>query len=151
MEIISQIALITINETIIAQIVSFVILVFILNRIMIRPLRNVIDERESYLSKIKQDVIDAQGKMDELTQALSERETDAKKEAFGLKSEMEKAGNQQAVVIFDDARKMIEEMKRKADQAVEEQIDAAKKKIALESETLSVNIMEKILERRLAS
>ena len=39
MQIISNIALISINETLVVQLISFLIFLFIINRIMFRPLR----------------------------------------------------------------------------------------------------------------
>ena len=49
MQIVTTISLISINETTIVQIVSFLILVFILNRVMIRPLWKTIAERNQYI------------------------------------------------------------------------------------------------------
>ena len=45
MQIITNIALISINETLIVQLLSFLIFLFIINRVMIRPLRGVMSDR----------------------------------------------------------------------------------------------------------
>jgi len=52
MEIISNIALISINETVVVQMLSFLVFMFILNRIMIRPLRSSANDREIYIEKL---------------------------------------------------------------------------------------------------
>ena len=51
MHIVSNIALISINETLIIQLVSFLIFLFLINRIMFRPLSHVMVERENHLTR----------------------------------------------------------------------------------------------------
>ena len=53
MQIVSNVALISINETFLVQLISFLIFLFIINRVMIRPLRGVMREREEYVEKLK--------------------------------------------------------------------------------------------------
>jgi F-type H+-transporting ATPase subunit b len=149
MEIISNIALITINETVFVQIISFLIFVFILNRIMVRPLSSTMGERETYINNLQQGVEDAEKEMDVLTGKLKERESEAKKEAFAFKADLEDSGKSEASEIFAGAREEIEVLKKDAAKEVESQIAEAKKYISKESEILATSIMEKVLERRL--
>ncbi|OQY06422.1 MAG: hypothetical protein B6I22_05580 [Desulfobacteraceae bacterium 4572_123] len=66
MQIISNIALISINETLFIQLISFLIFLFIINRIMFRPLRRIIIERENHIEKINLDIIDAEKFMEKV-------------------------------------------------------------------------------------
>ena len=59
MEIINTIALISINETLIVQLLSFLVFLFLINRVMIRPLRSVIDEREDFVTRVRKEIEDA--------------------------------------------------------------------------------------------
>ncbi len=151
MDIISKIALITINETLIAQIISFLIFVFIFNRIMVRPLREVMGERETYIDDLKQGVLDAEKEMSQMTEELKAREAEAKQEAFAFKTELLDSGSQDAAEIFEASRKEIEVLKKDAEKEIEAQIAEARKNLKEESEILSTSIMEKILERRMVS
>ena len=63
MEIISNIALISINETMVVQLFSFIVFIFILNRIMIRPLRSSAHDREIYIENLSVDISNAQKEM----------------------------------------------------------------------------------------
>ena len=67
MQIISNIALISINETLIVQVISFLIFLYIINRIMFRPLRSVTAERENHIKGIQKDIVEAENKLDALT------------------------------------------------------------------------------------
>ncbi len=151
MQIIENIALISINETLIIQVISFLIFLFIINRIMFRPLNRVMKERVDYMDKLKQDVIDARDEITRVTNQLSEQKVAARQEALMLKREMESLGSEEATEIFADARNEITELKHKAIQEVQAQIEDAKEHIQSEAETLAIGIMEKILNRRLSS
>ncbi len=151
MHIISNIALISINETLLVQLLSFLIFLFIINRIMFRPLQNVRSERVNYMDKITMDTVDAIKELESLTHKLKKQESVAIKKALGLKHEIEESGSVQAAEITASARKQIETLKEAAEAEVEAQISEARKHLQKESETLAVNIMEKLLERRLAS
>ena len=82
MQIISNIALISINETLIVQVISFLIFLFIINRVMFRPLRSVVAERQSHIEHIRQDIVAAGEKFESLTNQIEEQEATVKMEAF---------------------------------------------------------------------
>ena len=66
MQIISNIALISINETFIVQIISFLIFLYIINRIMFKPLRSIMADRQNHIKSIQQDIVTADNKLDDL-------------------------------------------------------------------------------------
>ena len=149
MEIISTNALISINGTLIAQLVSFLIYLFILNRIMFRPLQGVMDERESFIEKIKLDTDNKAKEFERLNLEMKALESDVRKEAFGIRRELEEGGVQEASVILESTRQEIESIKEKMEAKINAQISDAKKHLQKESEALAVNVMEKLLNRRL--
>ena len=149
MEIISNIALININETLIFQLISFFIFLFIINRVMFRPLQSVMGERDAFIENLKNDVIEAEKTMDELTLQLKERKAAAKTEALKLKKELEISGSKEAEDINLKAKDAIVNLKQSAQEDVDKKIDLAKKFIQNESKALSIQIMGKILDRRL--
>ena len=149
MQIISNIALISINETLIVQVISFLIFLYIINRIMFRPLRGVMADRENHIKNIQQDIVAAEDKLDSLTDQIREHESAVKMEAFAQKAKIEEAGGRQADEIFASTRKDIEAARDKAQKEVDAQVLEAKKYIKEESETLALSIMEKVLDRRL--
>ena len=149
MEIISTNALISINGTLIAQLVSFLIFLFILNRIMVRPLQGVMGERESFIEKIKLDTDNKAKELERLSLEMKALESDVRKEAFGISRELEEGGVQEASVILKSTRQEIELIREKMETKINAQISDAKKHLQKESEALAVNVMEKLLDRRL--
>ena len=148
MQIISNIALLSINETLVIQVLSFLIFLFIINRIMFRPLRSAMDEREAYLKKINNEIADAQDELETIARRIEAHESAVKLEAFELNDKLEESGNQEATDIITSAREEITGLKQTTARQIDYQISEARDHLERESEALAMNIMEKILDRR---
>jgi len=149
MQIISTVALISINETLIFQVISFLIFLFIINRILFRPLRRTMAAREDYIENIQNDIIDAQNQIKDLTKKIQKQEKAVRNEAFEQQAKLEASGNQQAVQILESVRKEVNASKEQARKDLDAQISAARKHIQKESEDLAKKIIEKVLHRSL--
>jgi len=151
MEIVSNIALISINATMFHQLIAFLVFLFVINRIMFRPLRSVMGERESFMEKIRLDTVDATKEFEKLTATLKAKESAVRAEAQDVRCAIEEQGGREAGEILESARQEISSIKAKVETEVNAQIAQARKKLRQEAETLAVNIMEKMLDRRLGS
>jgi F-type H+-transporting ATPase subunit b len=151
MQIISNVALISINETLIFQIISFLIFLFIINRIMFRPLRNVMNQRETYVENIQKDIVDAEQKFEDLTVQIQVQEKAVRNEAFEQKRQLETTGKEKAAEIIASTRAEIIALKNRAQKEVDAQISAARKHVLKESKGLAQNIVETVLDRSLNS
>ena len=150
MKIISTIALISINETLIIQLISFLIFLFIINRIMFRPLRGVMSQREAHIKYVQDEIDAAKNGLDDMMARIKDEERDIKAKAMEKRAEIEALGQKEAEVIFNSAREQIHAEKEKANKQIEIQIESAKEQIKIESQVLSISIIEKVLERSLA-
>ena len=148
MEIISAIALISINETLIVQVISFLIFLFIINRIMFRPLRNVIADRDIYIERVKLDIDQAQNELDKMNRQIREQEAEVRDEAFELQQQREEIGNEQAKEIFAAVRREIAENRASVQKELDVKISEARQSLKTEAEVLAITIIEKILDRR---
>ena len=151
MEIIYTPGMITINETMVVVLISFLILMFALNRIMFRPLLDTIRQRGERMDGLDRDIAATRKAAEILSRDLREREDGARKEAFERKKELESLAGQQAREILRASRKEISQMKEKVEQEVALQLEQAKKGIQKDSETLAAQIMEHILDRSVAT
>ena len=150
MEIISSVALLSLNETLIIQLISFLIFLFIMNRVMFRPLRAIMAERDNHIKKVRLDIVDAGKQFENLVKQIKEQESAVKNEAYDISGKLEEAGNQEADEVIDAARKEISTLKEKVAKELNIQILEARKNLKAESEILATRIMEKVLDRRLA-
>ena len=151
MEIISNIALITINETLIVQLISFLLFLYIINRVMFRPLRQVMTEREGYIENLQSEIGDQQNELQKISAEMKIREQAIVREAHHMSKTHEDAGNNEAAQILAATRTELHELKVKTAQEIENKVAEAHMQLKKETNALAVNIMEKILERRLSS
>ena len=151
MEIISNTALISINETLIIQVLSFLIFLFVINRLMFRPLRKTIGDREKHFEKIGQEIDQAKEDIERYSSQIEDRKNAVRDEAFAIAKELENTGNQEANKIVDAVRKEVSGLRENTDKEIEAQIFEAKKNVQNESKALAIHIMEKVLDRRLSN
>ncbi len=151
MEIISNIALISINETLVVQLISFLIFLFIINRIMIRPLRETMSERDDYIRKIQQDTIQAHKRVDEIEVTTRKEEQEIRQAALNVVAQMESLGNQEAHEIINAAREDIAAQKRQSQNEIDKELAKAMNSAQAEAQSLSLTIMEKVLNRKVTT
>lgn len=149
MRIESAIALISINATLIIQLLSFLIFMFIMNRIMFKPLVEVQGSRESRMEAMRQQISEAEQTVARMLAELERKELQAKDEAFERQRILDEDAKQQVNKIFDAVKAEIETLKVQTNQNVKAQIQNAREHLAAESRKLSRVIMEKSLDRRL--
>ncbi|MGB5750920.1 MAG: ATP synthase F0 subunit B [Desulfobacterales bacterium] len=148
MEIISNIALISINETLIVQVIGFLIFLFVINRVMFRPLRNVMADRELYIERVTRDITGAKKEVASMTSQIRQQENTIKKEAFALRENLEAKGSQEAKNIFSAAKQEIAANSKKIQQEIEHRISQERQSLEKEAEILAGEIISKILNRR---
>ena len=148
MEIVSNIALITINETFFIQMISFLIFLFLLNRIMFRPLKSQIKQRDDYMKTISSNIEENEKKIKEMTKLLYDQELAVKKEAFEVNEQLKVIGNNQASEILKSSRDKILAIRKKVELDINSQISDARISIKKDVEILALTIVEKTLGRR---
>lgn len=150
MEIVQNIALISINATLVVQLISFLLFVAVFSRIMIRPMRQVMNERESYTQQMSEEVASAGQAYAQITQQIKTQEADARKAAFEMREEIESAGKHSADAVIDQTRKEIGALKEEARQEATAKIADARRQIQSEAEILADQMILSLLARRSA-
>ncbi len=149
MHIVSNIALISINETIIVQMVSFLIFLLIINRVMFRPLQRTLEERDRYIKALQAGIAQSETKLKKVTNQIKESEAIARAEAIATARAVELAGNQRATEIVAATRKDVATRIEKARAEMDAQVETAGREMKKETETLAISIMEQLLDRKL--
>ncbi len=151
MKIIETIALITINHTLFFQLASFLLLMFLLNRIMVQPLRRVMKEREAMLDGMAEDISTVEKNYTDIGLQIESQESAARREASKLRDEIEASGQQSAATVLEQARKQIDALKNEAKKETAAQVAAARKEIEREALAISDQMIASVLGRRSAS
>lgn len=88
MEIVQKTALITVNATLIFQLVSFLLLVFILNRLMLKPLRRTMQERKEYIENMEEELEAGETKLEDLEVLLDAKKKEFYAHSIGLRKQL---------------------------------------------------------------
>ena len=150
MQIISNVALISINETLLFQMISFLIFLFIINRVMFRPLRQTMREREDYINQVNQDILDSKKELESIIEQSKMEEAAVRQAAFKVSEVLEKSGHEEAAGIMSAAREEIAMLSDQSKKEADFKLAEARESIVSEAETLSLIVMEKVLQRKVA-
>ena len=149
MEIISNIELISINETVVVQLLSFLVFMFILNRVMIRPLRSSAHDREVYIEKLSGEISNSKKEMHAITIQIESQEASARQAAHNIQKEVVALGNQEANGILQAAKQDVVALRQQTTAEIEATLAELRETLEKEAERIAVNFMEKALSRRL--
>jgi F-type H+-transporting ATPase subunit b len=149
MEIVTQTELVSINATMIIQVLSFLIFLFLIQRIMFRPLRATMDERNTLLKQLQKEIKSQETQLASLSSKMQKEAAALKAEAFFESEKMEVEGKQEARGILQQTQEDIADQQRRASDDMRRRIEAVRQELVKETETLAAAIVDKVLERRL--
>jgi F-type H+-transporting ATPase subunit b len=143
--------MISINETLIIQIIHFLILVFILNRLMFRPILAAIDKRSKYIEDSKKEIVDIENETTELFDKCVSMEKGARTDAGNESSRLKKEALETSENIFNDSREEVSSIREKVKKEIDEQLKRAKQSLQSEAVSLADTITEKVMGRRIGN
>lgn len=139
------------GKLLIAQIINFLVLLFVLYKFAYGPVLNMLDKRAKKIEKGLKDAEEAKRKLDEIENSEKEILNKAKKEAQAIIKKSEEAALRSAKEIEisakDQSERIITEAKKQIDHEKDKVIKEAKSEIA----GLVVSATEKIIGERLNS
>ncbi|MCF8062145.1 MAG: ATP synthase F0 subunit B [Deltaproteobacteria bacterium] len=143
--------MISVNATIFIQVIHFLLMVFILNRLMLRPVMRQIDGREEHIVQARKDAEDLAAEAERLARERADMERNARKGAAGERTALKEEASSAAEAIFEDTRKEVAAIRERADQEIQSQVEKAKAALDQEVAVLADEIAEKIAGRRVNS
>jgi F-type H+-transporting ATPase subunit b len=127
------------------QIVNFLLLIFILNVLLYKPILGMIDKRKKQLEESESEIKHLQESVEQKMAAYEEKLRQAKAAAVEQKNEIIGQGAEEAKIVIDAVRGIMEHFHVQLDG----EIAAARRILTDQSQKLSVEIAEKILGRSL--
>jgi len=135
------------DYTLFIQIVTFLLLIYILNHLLFKPILNIIDRRKKQLKELENEIKLFNDSVNKRASEYDEKLKQAKTNASELKKEIIKEGDDQAKSIVDIVRGEIPLMTQEFQQKMEKEMQAARKILDNQSRKLSLEIAEKVLGR----
>jgi F-type H+-transporting ATPase subunit b len=142
--------LIELNFTFFIQVINFLLLIVILNKLLYKPILKILDERDERVSggqqKAKKLIEDTQNLLNDYNQKLH----NAKIDALNAKNSARGEASEQANVIIGEARVKADEIIDEMQKEMIKEIDKAKKELEPELGVMAATIAQQILGRKVA-
>ena len=135
------------SGTILAQIINFLILLFILAKFAYKPICNMLEERKERIANDLAAAESAKVEAQEMRQSYEDQLQAARKEAQEI---VEKAV-QEAKAVLSDLRQQLDTERDKARREIEEERDQAMKSLREDIVFMSVAMASKVVEKDMNS
>ncbi|MHB8907895.1 MAG: F0F1 ATP synthase subunit B family protein [Syntrophales bacterium] len=131
------------------QIINFVLLIFILNVLLYKPLLGMIDKRKNQFEESETEIRRLQETVEQKMAAYEEKLRQAKAAAAEQKNEIISQGADEAKAVIEAVRAELPGLMEQFQLRMEREIGEARKILTDRSQNLSVEIAERILGRSL--
>ena len=131
------------------QIANFLVLLFILNIILYRPVRKILGKRKDEMDSFQEMIGDFQDKSDRYAEELEGSRIEARNSGFKEKEVLKDQGLEEEKNRVQEASSSSEEKIGKAREEIEERLADVRRSLQAEVEGFSQDLAEKILGRNI--
>ncbi|MFH1243047.1 MAG: hypothetical protein V1689_11890 [Pseudomonadota bacterium] len=136
-----------INYTLPLQVITFLLLVFLLNIILYRPIRKILAQRNQETGSLQGMIDEFQRLSEEHEKKIEEGKVQARKEGYLEKDGFKRKGLEEEKGILQEANSKVEEKLGLARKEMENRISEARKALEGELTGFSSELAQKILGR----
>ncbi len=136
-----------IDQSLIIQIVNFLLLIFLLNIFLYRPIRRVIAQRSEEMGSLEQAIETADKKSNENEEGIQENRLLARKDGYQTKEALKLEGLAEEKTILQESGSQADEKISRAKDEMNAQTAAVRKALEEQVVVFSKELAEKILGR----
>jgi F-type H+-transporting ATPase subunit b len=140
--------MISINATLVLQVIHFLVLAFILNKLLFQPVLKIIDERKQHLEKTKAEIDNIKEKTIQLEKTFLSTANEARKGFTKERVQQNREGMSETENLLDHSREEADSIKKEADKKAEQQIEQGRPLLEGEAVILAKGIIEKMIGGR---
>ena len=139
--------MLNIDGTLLLQIVNFLVLLFLLNLILFRPIRKILSQREEEMTSRQKTIDDFQDQAEKNEKGIEEGVVQARKEGYAEKEAFKSQGLEQEKEILEEAGAGVEQKLSAAKKEIETKIAVAREALEGQIASFSDELAQKILGR----
>lgn len=142
--------MIDIDWTVIAQIINFLVLVFLLNVVLFRPIRNALKERQAKLDAQASDInlLESQGQG--LASEIKDKLAAARKEGAGAREGLKQEGAAAEAALLEEAKRQADLEWGQMEKKIKDDMGRARKALEAQVQNFAQLLASKILGRELS-
>jgi len=141
--------MLTINGTLVAIVINFIILVYVLNYFLYKPVMQILEGRKKH---VEETLAQADAKMSAAKAFMEEGRETIKAANLSAKEIIDQAAHVSSKVkkeMLDKARKDLEDLRARTKQEIKQYKNEARKELINEAGKLSVVIAEKVIMKKI--
>ncbi|MDL1970867.1 MAG: ATP synthase F0 subunit B [Candidatus Desulfofervidaceae bacterium] len=142
---------IAIDKSLLFQVVNFVLLIFIMNALLYRPIREAIKKRAERFKQDEDEISRLKTEAEEKLRSFQEAIEEAKKIGLEKREALRQEGQGEEKQLLEQVYKEVEEQLAKVKAEIAKDIEAAREKLKGQAKAFSVEIAEKILGRPISN
>lgn len=142
--------MIELDWTLFVQIINFLVLVFLLNMVLFRPIRKIILDRRTRQDSFEKDI---SGLADNRQGILGEVEgqlTAARREGLGLREKLRQEGSQAENSLLEQVKKEVEAEWTRVEAKIKKDVAKAREALRAQVKDFAMALSAKILGRKLS-
>lgn len=139
--------MVSLDYTILVQMVNFIILIFILNALLYKPILGIIDKRKQKMDESDSEIKRMNQTVEQKMAEYEEKVRLAKVDAMEQKNTIVKEGSDVAKGIIDAVRGEIPAMMEQFHAKMGKEVEEARAILHSQSQKISLDIAEKVLGR----
>ena len=139
--------MLNIDGTLFLQIANFLVLLFILNLILFRPIRKILSQREEEMNSRQKTIDDFQDQAEKNEKGIEEGIVQARKEGYAEKETLKSQGLEEEKEILQEAGAGVEQKLSAAKKEIETKIAVAREALDGQIASFSDELAQKILGR----
>jgi F-type H+-transporting ATPase subunit b len=140
---------INLDWTLWMQMINFLVLLFILNHLLYKPILKILDERKKKVNDAADAVKELERSSEEKLARYHEQIQDAKIQALSKKEEIKAAGMNDGNGLIDQAKEESDKVLLQARDDIKKEAAMAREALRRQSQEMATTIAEKLLGRSL--
>jgi F-type H+-transporting ATPase subunit b len=142
--------MIDLDWTLGAQIINFLVLVYLLNLVLFRPIRKSLKERQARLQAYEDAVAQLTGQGQGIAGEIQENLAAARREGLGQKEGLRQEGAQTEASLLEKVKQEVDAEWARVEKKIKEDIDKARKSLKTQAQSFAQVMAAKILGRELS-
>jgi len=132
-----------------AQLVTFLVLVFLLNKVLFRPIREALRERQARMEAQKADInfLETQGQG--LDSETKDKLAAARRDGVGARESLKQEGSEAEAALLEEIKREVNQEWLQVEQQIKEDVGRARKALKTQTQSFAQLLASKILGREL--
>ena len=138
---------IDVDISLVFQIVNFLVLMFVLNQVLYKPIRGILKQRAEKFAQLNGEINSSQEEADNQAKALEAEQASARNQGAQLREQIKTEGRSQERDLITSATKEMEETVAKVREQIAAEIGGVRQELKAQVQSFGRELAQKLLGR----